>query len=77
MVICPGNMPWLFAVGIRRSYLPWEFAGAICRIYLPWVCFLYVNKPFFCVSEFFYFVNKSFLIESKSFSYKIEICFYL
>ena len=34
MVICPGNMPWRFAIGICRSYLPWEFAAAICRGYL-------------------------------------------
>ena len=90
MVICPGNMQWLFAIGICRSYfrgfLPWKFAAAIChgnlpqlfavaiccgnlpqlfavaicRGYLPWVCFLYVNKPFFCVRQSFFFVNKLF-----------------
>ena len=47
MVICPVDIPWLFAVGI-------------CSGYLPWVCFVYVNKPFFCVSETFFFVNKLF-----------------
>ena len=36
MVICPGNIPWLFAIGICRSYLPWHFAVGICRSYLPW-----------------------------------------
>ena len=90
MVICPGNMQWLFAIGICRSYfrgfLPWKFAAAIChgnlpqlfavaiccgnlpqlfavaicRGYLPWVCFLYVNKPFFCVRQSFFFVNELF-----------------
>ena len=73
MVICPGNLLWLFALGICRGYLPWEFAAAICRgdlpqlfavaiccEYLPWVCFVYVNKPFFCVSESFSFVKKLF-----------------
>ena len=90
MVICPGNMQWLFAIGICRSYfrgflswkfdaaichgnlpqlfavaiccgnLPQLFAVAICRGYLPWVCFLYVNKPFFCVRQSFFFVNELF-----------------
>ena len=39
MVICPGNMQWLFTIGICRSYfrgfLPWKFAAAICHGNLP------------------------------------------
>ena len=69
MVICLGYLPQLFAVGICRSYLPWLFAVRICRDYLPWVCFVYVSKPFFCVSKCFFFLSKSFLIESKRFFY--------
>ena len=34
MVICLGNMTWLFAVEICRSYLPWFFGVGVC--YLPW-----------------------------------------
>ena len=39
MVICPGNIPWLLAVGICSSYcpgnLPQLFAVAFCRGNLP------------------------------------------
>ena len=69
MAICCGNLPQPFSVGICCSYLPQLFAVATCRENLPWVCFVYVNKPFFCVSKSFFFVSKSFLIESKTFLY--------
>ena len=48
MVICPVNMPWLFAVGI-------------CRSYLPWVCFVYVNKTFFLCEWNFFLCKQTFL----------------
>ena len=63
--ICRDFSPWDFC----RSYLPWLFAVRLCRDYLPWVCFVYVSKPFFCVSKCFFFLSKSFLIESKRFFY--------
>ena len=49
MVIYRGNMPCLFAV---------DFSVWMCHGYLPWLFFVYVNKPFFCVSKCFSFVNK-------------------
>ena len=73
VTFCRGDLPQVFAVRISRGYLPWEFAATICRGnlpqlfavaifrgYLPRVCFVYVNKSFFCVSESFFFVNKLF-----------------
>ena len=66
-----------FALEICRGYLPWEFAATICRDYWPRVCFVYVNKPFSCVSESFFFVNKLFKIESKPFLYESKTFFHL
>ena len=57
-VICRGNLTQLFAVAICRENLLWLFA--VC-------CFVYVRKPFLCVSQSLFFVGKSFLIESKPF----------
>ena len=67
VAFCRGNLPPLIAVRICRSFLPWQFAVAICHKNLPWVCFVYVRKPFFCVSKSFFFVSRSFLCESKPF----------
>ena len=52
---CPGNMSWLFAVEICRSFLPWELPAAICRENLPWlfavgICRSYLPWLFFFFS---------------------------
>ena len=65
MAFCRSYLPWKCAVAICRGNLPQRLAVGICCSYLPWVCFVYVNKPFFCVSKSFFFVSKPFLIESK------------
>ena len=75
--ICRGCLPWEFAAAISRGFLPWEFAATISRDYLPRICFVYVNKPFSCVSESFFFVNKLFKSESKSFLYESKTFFHL
>ena len=75
MVVCHGNIPWLFAVEICRCYLWWVFAVGICRSYLPWVFAVAICRGFvLCMqtnlisvwANFFFFVSKIFLDESKT-----------
>ena len=64
VAICRGILQWEFAAAICRGNLPQLFVVVFCREYLSgyllWVCFLYVNKRFFCVSGSFFFVNELF-----------------
>ena len=75
--ICCGVLPWEYTVTIFCGIFLQLFAGRICRSYLLWVCFVYVSKPFSCVTKSFFFVTKFFLIESKSFLYVSKIFLFL
>ena len=85
-VICPGNVPQLFGVGICRIYVPWLFAvGLFCGGDLPQLfavgLFCVCKQTFLLCERIFFFVSKAFLYESKTFFYLREFhfqqCFFL